>query len=385
MNRVVITGIGCRTPLGDDYLSVMNSFLNGRKGFKKNLFNSSAYTIESDIDSSFDRFDLNITDRFTRIAWLSYKDARDESGTIPEGIFLGVGYGGGALEYEHTYRSLFAKGKVKPTALVSSVVNMGANFIALKDNILGPAFTYSTACASASTAIGEAYKKIAYGEYKSLAAGGTEACINELQFAYWRSMYALSDDCKPFSTSRNGITLSEGSVIFILEEYNSAIDRNAHIYAEIVGYGVTNGSESLTKPSTPGQIRSMEKSLEGLSKEDVTYINAHGTGTPVGDIVELQSIAEVFGSLTKNIPVSSTKNLHGHLFGAAGAIEMLACISVLEYNKIIPNWYLDDIDEHVPENINLPTYISTANQNIVLNNSFGFGGTNITLAMTSVN
>ena len=385
MNRVVITGIGCRTPIGNDYSSVKDSFFNGKYGNKKSLFNSSAYVVSDDIDLSFDKFDLNITDRFTRLAWLSYLDAKTESKIAPEGILLGVGYGGGAISYEDSYRDLFAKGKVKTSALIRNVVNMGANFIALRDNILGPAFTYSTACASASTAIGEAYKKIAYGEYKSLAAGGTEACINELQFAYWRSMYALSDDCKPFSTSRNGITLSEGSVIFILEEYNSAIDRNAHIYAEIVGYGVTNGSESLTKPSTPGQIRSMEKSLEGLSKEDVTYINAHGTGTPVGDIVELQSIAEVFGSLTKNIPVSSTKNLHGHLFGAAGAIEMLACISVLEYNKIIPNWYLDDIDEHVPENINLPTYISTANQNIVLNNSFGFGGTNITLAMTSVN
>jgi len=384
MNRVVITGIGCRTPLGDTYLSVKDSFFNGKYGNKKSLFNSAAYVIESDIDSSFDRFDLNITDRFTRIAWLSYIDAKNESSTTPEGIFLGVGYGGGALEYEYTYRSLFAKGKVKPTALVSSVVNMGANFIALRDNISGPAFTYSTACASASTAIGEAYKKIAYGEYKSLAAGGTEACINELQFAYWRSMYALSDNCKPFSTDRNGITLSEGSIIFILEEYNSAIERNAHVYAEIVGYGVTNGSESLTKPSTPGQIRSMEKAIDGFSKEDVTYINAHGTGTPVGDIVELQSIAEVFGSLTNNIPVSSTKNLHGHLFGAAGAIETLACISVLEYNKIIPNWYLVDIDKDVPENINLPTYISSAKQNIVLNNSFGFGGTNITLAFKSV-
>jgi len=384
MNRVVITGIGCRTPLGDNYLSVKDSLFNGKRGSKKSLFNSTAFVIESDIDSSFDKFDLNVTDRFTRLAWLSYFDAKQQSKIIPEGILLGVGYGGGAISFEESYRSLFEKGKVKPNSLIRNVVNMGANFIALKDDILGPAFTYSTACASASTAIGEAYKKIAYGEHKSLAAGGSEACINQLQFAYWRSMYALSDNCKPFSTDRNGITLSEGSVIFILEEYNSAIERNASIFAEIVGYGATNGSESLTKPNTSGQIRSMEKAVEGFSKLDVTYINAHGTGTPVGDIVELQSIAEVFGSFTNNIPVSSTKNLHGHLFGAAGAIETLACIAVLENDIVIPNWYLDDIDRNVPENINLPTYISSAKQNIVLNNSFGFGGTNITLAFKSV-
>lgn len=380
MNRVVITGIGCKTPLGSNYSSVKDSFIKGQYGKKKSMFNSSAFIVDDNIDSNFDKFDLNITDRFTRMAWLSYADATKDSKIKPEGVLLGVGYGGGAIEYEFTYRDLFSKGKVKPTALVSSVVNMAANFIALKDNIEGPAFTYSTACASSSTAIGEAYKKIAYGDYNVLAAGGVEACINELQFAYWKSMHALSNDCKPFSSDRNGIALSEGSVIFILEDYNSAIERGAHIYAEIVGYGVTNGSESLTKPSSPGQIKSMGLSLNNYSIEDVTYINAHGTGTPAGDIVELQSIAKLFGTQTKYIPVSSTKNLHGHLFGAAGAIETIACIAALENEVVIPNWHLDNIDKNIPDDIFLPTEIYSTKHNIVLNNSFGFGGTNITLA-----
>jgi 3-oxoacyl-[acyl-carrier-protein] synthase II len=382
MNRVVITGIGCRTPLGNNYQTVRDSFLNGTKGSKVDQFDSSAYVVDqlTHIDQHFDRYDLNITDRFTRLAWLSYKDAIFDSNNYPEGIFLGVGYGGGALAYEEAYRSLFAKGKVKPTALVCSVVNMGANFIALKDQIKGPAITYSTACSSSSTAIGEAYKKIAYGEHKVLVAGGSEACINQLQFAYWKAMGALSSDCKPFSKNRDGITMSEGSVIFVLEEYNSAVNRGAKIYCEIVGYGISNGSESVTKPNVEGQVQCMKQSIKDFELSDVTYINAHGTGTQMGDLVELQSIEQLFGSHTNNIPVSSTKSLHGHLFGAAGAIETLACITSLETNSVIPNWHLDQQDPTISLNIILPISLLNKKQNVVLNNSFGFGGTNVTLA-----
>ena len=385
MNRVVITGIGCRTPIGNSYDSVKQSFLSGKFGTKKQMFDSAAYVVDEDIDSQFDRFDLNITDRFTRLAWLSYKDAKDDSVTIPEGIFLGVGYGGGALTYEESYKSLFAKKKVKPTALVCSVVNMGANFIALKDTLSGPAFTYSTACSSSSTAIGEAYKKIAYGEYTTLAAGGAEACINELQFAFWKAMYALSDNCIPFSQNRNGIMMSEGAVVFILENYDNAIKRQAKIYGEIVGYGISNGSESVTKPNVDGQVLCINNALKNVNLGDVTYINAHGTGTPVGDLVELQSIEKVFENKTSDIHISSTKGLHGHLFGAAGAIETLACLTTLQTDTIIPNWNLDKVDEKVSHNITLPTKPVKIKQKVVLNNSFGFGGTNITLALAGHN
>ena len=380
MNRVVITGIGCRTPLGNNYYNVNESFVTGKQGTKKEMFGSSAFVVDEDIDSQFDRHELNITDRFTRLAWLSYLDAVKDSKTKPEGILLGVGYGGGALTYEESYRSLFAKGKVKPTALVSSVVNMGANYIALKDNLEGIAFTYSTACASASTAIGEAYKKIQTDDFNCLAVGGSEACINELQFAFWKAMYSLSDNSIPFSKNRNGISMSEGSVIFILEELHHATRRGAKIYGEIVGYGYSNGSESVTKPNTPGQIKSMQMALNKINKDNVTYINAHGTGTPVGDLVELQSIENVFGDYVNDIPISSTKGIHGHLFGASGAIETLACISALQDNIVIPNWNLDEPDPSISKNINLPTKPSPAKHNVILNNSFGFGGTNITLA-----
>ena len=385
MRRVVVTGVGSRTPIGNNLLEIKESLFTGKQGTKEYLFGSAAYVVKDNIDSHFDRFDLNVTDRFTRLAYLSYLDAKSDSSIQPEGIFLGVGYGGGALTYEESYRSLFTKNKVKPTALVCSVVNMGANFIALKENITGPAFTYSTACASASTAIGEAYRKIAYGDYDCLAAGGAEACINELQFAFWKAMNALSDDCKPFSKNRNGITMSEGSVIFILEELDHALKRNANIYGEIVGYGATNGSESVTKPNTPGQIKAMQIATKNILFDDITYINAHGTGTPTGDIVELQSIISLFGDKAKYIPVSSTKSLHGHLFGAAGAIETLACLLALKHDVVIPNWNLDELDNSISKkDINLPTEIYNSKQKVTLNNSFGFGGTNITLAFSSL-
>jgi 3-oxoacyl-[acyl-carrier-protein] synthase II len=174
--------------------------------------------------------------------------------------------------------------------------------------------------------------------------------------------------------------MSEGSVIFILENYDKAVARGANIYCEIVGYGVSNGSESVTKPNTEGQIKCMSLALKDHDIQEVTYINAHGTGTPIGDLVELKSIENIFGKYTSEIPISSTKGLHGHLFGASGAIETLACITILENNSIIPNWNLDEKDTDISSNIFLPTQPLYNKQKIVLNNSFGFGGTNITLA-----
>jgi 3-oxoacyl-(acyl-carrier-protein) synthase len=226
--------------------------------------------------------------------------------------------------------------------------------------------------------IGEAYKAIKYGEVSVMAAGGAEFCLSPILVDQWRAMRAMGTKSAPFSATRDGIILGEGSVVYVLESMDHALARNAVIHAEIVGYGISCGSETLTKPSEQGQISAMQSALRGIEPTRVTYINAHGTGTPVGDLVELGSIQKVFGS---GIPISSTKAIHGHLLGNAGAMEMIACLGVLASDQVIPNWNLTDPDPAIPEGVYLPTEVVEHQQDVCLNNSFAFGGTNVVLAL----
>lgn len=382
--RVVITGLGCYTPLGNDFTSVEQALFEGRNGLSFNeTTKSMTGQVSYDADQDYDKFDIQVTDRIARLSYLAYQQAVADAGVKPEGVYFGSG-AGGAREIAKSYHDLTARGRVRPTSLVSSMLNGAANFIAAKDNITGPVFTYSAACSSASIAIGEAYKAIAYGDAGVMATGGGEFCLTKLVAEQWRAMQALSDCCRPFSADRNGIALGEGTTIYILETLDSAVSRGAKIYAEIVGYGNSTGAETMTKPNEAGQVSAIESALKGIDTNRVTYINAHGTGTPVGDLIELGSIAKVFGSQTQNIPVSSTKVLHGHLLGNAGGMELLACLAVLNQNKVIPNWGLSNPDSNIPTDLNLPTEIIDKKQDIVLNNSFAFGGTNVVLALAKV-
>lgn len=380
LHRVVITGIGCLTPIGNSYEEVSNSLFSGISGISycdtlKWYFGK----VNLDIDSRFDRLDMQITDKVARGAYLAYLQSVKNSGTKPDGLYLGVS-NNSTFEAEKSYKDLFDKDRVRPSTLVTLMMNSAVNFISLREKIKGPAITYSAACSSSSLAIGEAYKAISRGDYKCLAAGGTEFSLTNMMLRCWQSMLAVDKESKPFSKSRKGIVLSEGAVIFIMENLSSALERQATIYAEIVGYGVGCNSETLTKPNLEGQVDVIQKALKDLSLEDITYINAHGTGTPVGDIVELSSISTVFKDLTNNIPISSTKKLHGHLLGASGAMETLSCISVLNRDKVIPNWELEDPDSDIPRDIFLPTQVLYKKQKICMNNTFAFGGTNVSLA-----
>ena len=389
MNRVVITGIGCVTPIGSSFEDVKNNLLSGNTGISYNEdINACVGIIRDDINSKFEQFDKTITDRFSRLAWLAYTQAKNDSLVKPEGILLGVGYGGGAHALEQAYSDLARSGRVRPNSLVCCMPSNAANFVALKDDIDGPVITYTAACSSSSVAIGEAYLKIKNNELTTVAAGGAESCIINLSTAQWHSMLALSIDknfpekaCRPFSNDRKGIVFSEGAVIFILESLDSAVKRGAKIYCEISDYAYSCGAETITKPNKKGQISVIDKISKKLfpHKEKI-YINAHGTGTPVGDIVELESIHEVFKSHCENIPISSTKSLHGHLLGAAGAMESLSCITAITENIIIPNYNITEFDSSIPKTIFLPTEKIQDRVDVALNNSFAFGGTNVVLA-----
>lgn len=385
--RVVITGVGCRTPIGSSYEQVKKSLYNNLSAIVYDReHNACCAKVNDQVDEYFTANDLDITDRFTRLASLSFDDAVADSGTKPTGIFLGTGFAG-ALSYESAYADLASKGRVRPSALVQQMQNNATNYLALKHNITEQAFTYTVACASSSLAIVEGYKAIASKQSKVVAVGGSEASLTKINFASWKAMRASvvdsnnpRDSVKPFSKDRKGIALAEGAAIFILEELESALSRKAKIYGEIIGYGISCGAETVTKPDTRGQVAAFRSLGRMINLNNVTYINAHGTGTPIGDLVELESINNCFG---REVPVSSTKNMHGHLLGAAGAMETLACLSVMETGKVIPNWNLSS-QESSENVVNLPVDIVDFNSGIVLNNSFAFGGTNVILAFQRI-
>ena len=382
MNRVVITGVGCITPLGNSYDQVVAAMYAGTSGVKFNeVYQAITARVElghSNINDQFDRYDTAATSLFARATMLAYQQAKADAKTNVDGVYIGTG-AGAAYEVNNSILEFHEKGRVRPNSLVSSMNSGAASFIASKDNITGPVFTHTAACASSSVSIGEAYKAIKHGEATTMAAGGAEFCLSPILVDQWRAMRALGTKSAPFSSTRDGIILGEGSVVYILESLDHALARNAVIHAEIVGYGISCGSETLTKPSEQGQIAAIQSALRGIDPTRVTYINAHGTGTPVGDLVELSSIQQVFGS---GVPISSTKALHGHLLGNSGAMELLACLAVLKTNQVIPNWNLTDPDAAIPQGVYLPTEIVEHEQDVCLNNSFAFGGTNVVLALT---
>ena len=378
MTRVVITGVGCVTPLGNTYDEVVTAMYSGTSGIKFNEdYQTSLARITVDVDSQFDRYDIVATDRFGRAAMLAYLQAKSDAGTTVDGVYIGTG-AGATYEVNKTILEYHEKKRVRPNSLVASMSSGAASFIASHDNITGPVFTHSAACSSSSVSIGEAYRAIKHGEVDVMAAGGSEFCISPVLLEQWRTMRALGTRCSPFGADRDGIILGEGSVVYILESLDRAVARGARIYAEIVGYGISCGSETVTKPSEDSQVSAMKSAIKDIDPERVTYINAHGTGTPVGDLVELGSIQRVFGS---GVPISSTKAIHGHLLGNAGAMEMIACLGVLASDQVIPNWNLTDPDPAIPNGTYLPTEVADHPQDVCLNNSFAFGGTNVVLAL----
>ena len=378
MNRVVVTGVGAITPLGNTYDEVVTAMYAGTSGIKFNEdYQTSLARITVNVDSQFDRYDIAATDRFGRAAMLAYLQAKSDAGTTVDGVYIGTG-AGATYEVNKTILEYHEKKRVRPNSLVASMSSGAASFIASHDNITGPVFTHSAACSSSSVSIGEAYRAIKHGEVDVMAAGGSEFCISPVLLEQWRTMRALGTKSSPFGADRDGIILGEGSVVYILEQRERAVSRGARIYAEIVGYGISCGSETVTKPSEDSQVAAIKSAIKDIDPEQVTYINAHGTGTPVGDLVELASIQRVFGS---GVPISSTKAIHGHLLGNSGAMELIACLGVLASDQVIPNWNLTDPDPAIPNGTYLPTKTVDHPQDVCLNNSFAFGGTNVVLAL----
>ncbi len=404
--RVVITGLGVITPLGQGIGTFWENLLAGQCGIGPvTAYDTEGYacTIAGEI-KDFDPTpafpstkEVRRTDRFTQFAMVAGWEAINDSGLDLDkanrdriGAFIGSGIGGlGTMEKQHKTLLDRGPGRVSPFFIPMMILNMASGMFSLYNGLRGPNIATCSACATASHAIGEAWRTLVMGDADVMLAGGTEAAINPIAMSGFDSMRAMSrrnDDpqhaSRPFDADRDGFVMGEGSGVVVLETLEHAKERGARIYCEIAGYGNTADAHHMTSPAPGGEggARAMRAALAsgGLNPEDISYINAHGTSTPQGDACETQAIKTVFGDHARRLAVSSTKGATGHMLGAAGSVEMAVCCKALETNIVPPtiNYETPDPDcdlDYVP---NKPREMEV---NAIANNSFGFGGHNACL------
>ena len=403
--RVVVTGVGIISPLGDNKEDFWSSLSQGKSGIGKlTHFDADAY--DSRIAGQVNDFDptryLGIKesrrmDRFAQFALVAslgaVEDARlniDEEDPNRIGVLIGSGIGGiSTIEKQH--RILLEKGpsKVSPFFIPMLIVDMASGQVSIKLGVKGPNSCVATACASASHAIGDSYRIIQRGEAEVMISGGSEAAITRLGVSGFCAMKALSvrnDEpekaSRPFDKMRDGFVMGEGSGIIVLENLEHALARKAHIYGEIVGYGLSGDAHHITAPAPGGEgaARSMQLALHdaNLNPENVDYINAHGTSTQLNDKFETMAIKTVFGEHAGKVAVSSTKSMTGHLLGAAGGVELIVCLLAMERSLIPPtiNYEYPDPDCDLDY---VPNQARTAKVKVAMSNSLGFGGHNATL------
>lgn len=406
MNRVVITGVGLVSPIGNTKEIFWANLLAGKHGFSLiDRFDTSdmepkvaAVVRDFDADRYIERKEQRRMGRFTQFAVSASLDALEDAGTKfedldPFRIGVIVGSGEGGLETtEIEYGKMLEKGpgRVSVFYVPSMIPNMAAGTIAMRTGFKGVNFCPVTACATGSHAIGEAFRQIKHGYLDACVAGGTEATITKFSFAGFNNMKALSRSTDPdrasipFDAERGGFVMGEGSGIVILEELSHAKARGAHIYAEITGYGATNDAFHMTSPDPDGigAAKAMELAVTegGLTLADIDYINAHGTATDLNDRYETAAIKRLFGEDAYRLAVSSTKSMTGHMLGAAGAVEAIATALTLENGKVHPT-----AGYKVPDpDCDLDYVTEGAREKKVraaLSNSLGFGGHNATLCI----
>lgn len=406
MKRVVITGMGVVSPIGND----MDTFWTNVKASKHGIgyitkFNTddcdvkvAAEVKDFDPSKAFDKKELRRTDLFTQYAVEAARQALEDCGSdlkdldpFRVGVIVGSGIGGfGSTETEH--RKFVEKGgkRVSPFYIPMMISNMAAGTIAIHTGFKGANYAPVTACATSSHAVGEAFRKIKDGYLDACITGGSEASISEFAIAGFNNMKALSQSNDPdrasipFDKERDGFVMGEGGGILVLEELEHAKARGAKIYAEIVGYGATGDAYHMTSPDPNGEgaARGMQLAFEeaGLTAEDVDYINAHGTSTPINERYETIAIKKALGDHAKDVLVSSTKGLTGHLLGAAGAVEAIICAKALNEGFVPGTANFKVPDEECDLN-NMTDGPVEKEIHVALSNSLGFGGHNATLCL----
>ena len=396
-HRVVITGRGVVSPLGNGTGAFWTSLREGRPGIAPIegiegapfRFPNGAQAKDFRAEEHFDARRLSALDRFAQFAVVAAREAVGEAGIewTPElrrrtGVVTGSCTGGQSSE-DAAYAELCrGRGRVPAATVPRVMANAGASGISMDLGITGPVMTLSTACSSSNHAIGQAFWMVRNGVVPMAIAGGSEAPFTYLSCKSWEALRVVAaDTCRPFSRNRRGMILGEGGAMLVLETLQSAQARGARIHGELAGFGMSSDAFDLTSPSSDGAAAAIEAALRdgAIAPEDVGYVNAHGTGTMVNDPMEVEAIRKVFGAHTGRLAISSTKSMHGHALGAAGALEAVATLLALEHGLLPPTANFVEADPACDVDV-IPNQARPASVGVALSNSFAFGGLNAVLA-----
>lgn len=410
--RVVITGMGVVTPVGNDLEAFWESLKAGRSGIGR-ITRFDPEKFDSKIAGEVNGYDpvryyktpkdVRRTDRYTQFAVGAAHMALADSGIDlaatdldRAGVMIGSGVGGLAtMETQVAQMQVKGPDRTSPFMIPMMISNMASGFISMEHGLRGPNMAIVTACATSNHCMGEAWRIIKFGDADVMLTGGSEACVVPVGIAGFAAMRALSvrnDDperaSRPFDRDRDGFVMGEGAGVLILEEYEHAKKRGAKIYCELAGYGLTADAYHMSAPLPEGEgaARCMAMAMKhaGVNPGEVDYINAHGTSTPVGDICEVRAVKAAFGDYAKNgLAVSSTKSMTGHLLGAAGAVEMAACVLAMRDSVLPPTINLENPDPECDLDL-VPHAAREKKVKIAVNNSFGFGGHNSTLLIRAI-
>ena len=412
--RVVITGLGVVSPYGVGVDKLWSNLVEGKSGIsvpdlvdiEKHVVKIAGEVKGFNPEDYIDPKDAKKMDRFIQFAMVAadeaVKDAKLEDIGDIDPYRIGVmvsSAAGGFITFEENHKRIIEKGpnKCSPFTIPMMIVNMPSGRISIKHGFKGLNKVVISACATGTHSIGDAYRAIQYGDADIILAGGAEATICDVglgAFASARTLSRRNDEptkaSRPYDKDRDGFVMSEGAGVLVLEDYDHAVKRGAKIYAEIVGYGQSADAYDVVAPCPEGNgaTKSMEFALRdaGMKPEDIDYINTHGTSTGLGDVAESMAVARVFGDKTQNphLLVSSTKSMHGHMLGATGAVEAIACIKALNDGIVPPTINLDNQDEKVADLDYVPHKARKADIKTALSNSFGFGGQNATIILKKV-
>jgi 3-oxoacyl-[acyl-carrier-protein] synthase II len=405
--RVAVTGLGFVTPIGNDVETVWSNLVEGVSGVGPiTHFDASNYStrIAAEVkgfepERYMDRKTARHLGRYCQFALGASQQALAQAGLVPGdmdpddvGVIVSSGIGG-MEEIEKSHTALMERGvrRISPFTVPMMIADMAAGIVAMHTKAGGPNYAIVSACASSGHGIGEAAEIIKRGDARAMLAGGAEATITPLTMGAFCQIKAVSERndeperaCRPFDTGRDGFVMGEGAVMFVLEEMEFARERGAQVLAELIGYGASADMHHFTAPHPEGAgaIRAMRKALRKAAVEpaQVDYVNAHGTSTKLGDIAETKAIKQVFGDHAYQLAVSSTKSVHAHLLGAAGAMEAAACVLAIERGLIPPTINLDDQDPECDLDY-VPNRARQAKVDVAISNSFGFGGHNATLVI----
>ncbi|MGJ8622473.1 MAG: beta-ketoacyl-[acyl-carrier-protein] synthase family protein [Yoonia sp.] len=399
MKRVVITGAGTINPLGADVPSTFEAMREGRCAIGPlDIADVDRLAIQIggqvkgyDEAAHFNRQEIALYDRFTQFALLAARQAIGQSGLTfsgdladRAGVIFGTS-GGGLNTQDENYRAVYETGKnrVHPFIVPKLMNNAAASHVSIAWQLRGPSYTVATACASSNHAMGQAFHMVRSGMAPVMVTGGSEAMLCFGGIKAWEGLRVMSKDgCRPFSATRNGMVQGEGAAVFVFEDYDHAKARGAEILCEVIGFAMTSDASDIVMPSRQGAARTIDAAVRdaGLNKEEVGYVNAHGTGTAANDKTECAAVADVFGAHADKLMMSSTKSMHGHLIGGTGAVELLACIMALRDGVIAPTIGYEEPDPECALDV-VPNEAREAPVQVALSNAFAFGGLNAVLAL----